>query len=188
MRLEYGSRITQFQGKSEASSAIVSLLLGSELYISAAILVGFVPMESEPAILPVLRHWTGLGRKLLLPAFVRHTKSYALAEVKALDGSALVPGKYGILEPREEIPRQQPPYTFSEPAIWLVPGVAFSPGGLRLGRGGGYYDRLLDSSNGVKIAVCFDCQLAEELPATRQDAKMDYILTESCITKCTHAS
>ena len=185
MRATYESRISRFGGKSEASSAIVSLLLGSEFYIKAAILVGFMPMESEPALLPVLRDWLGRGRRLLLPTYHRQAKSYGLAEVKSLDDSALVSGKYGILEPREEIPRQLPPYTFPAPAIWLVPGLAFTRSGLRLGRGGGYYDRLLDGSNGVRIAVCFDCQLAADLPATRQDATMDYILTESCITQCT---
>ena len=185
MRRAYNATVAGFAGKSAASSAIVSNLQSSELYSSALMLVCFMPMECEPNIMPLMMHWLTVGRRLLLPVFDRDRKSYALAEVQGLDERYLTKGNYGILEPRDDIPRQQPPYTFSVPALWLVPGIAFTRTGLRLGRGGGYYDRLLEGASGVKIGVCFDCQLAESLPVTWQDATMDYILTESCITKCT---
>ena len=185
MRRAYNATISGFAGKSTASSAIVSNLQSSELYSSALMLVCFMPIECEPNIMPLMMHWLKGGRRLLLPAFDRDRKCYALAEVQGFDERYLTKGKYGILEPRDEIPRQQPPYTFSVSALWLVPGIAFTRTGLRLGRGGGYYDRLLEGASGVKIGVCFDCQLAESLPVTRQDVTMDYILTESCITKCT---
>ena len=184
VRQAYNATVADFAGKSAASSAIVSNLSSSELFSSALMLVCFMPMEREPNIMPLMMHWLKAGRRLLLPAFDCDTKQYALAEVQGLDERYLTKGKYGILEPREEIPRQQPPYTFSAPALWLVPGIAFTRTGLRLGRGGGFYDRLLEGASGVKIGVCFDCQLAESLPVTRRDATMDYILTESCITKC----
>ena len=185
MRRAYSATVAGFAGKSAASSAIVSNLTSSELYSSALMLVCFMPMECEPNIMPLMMHWLKVGRRLLLPAFDHDRKCYALAEVKGFNERYLTKGKYGILEPREEIPRQQPPYPFSAPALWLVPGIAFTRTGRRLGRGGGFYDRLLEGSSGVKIGVCFDCQLAESLPVTRQDITMDYILTESCLTKCT---
>lgn len=185
MRHEYMQIVSRFNGKSEASSALVSNLLDSNLYSSASILIGFMPMECEPNILPLLTHWIESGRTLLLPSFVQSTGNYGLAEVRGFGEQYLIKGKYGILEPCEKIPRQLPPYTFPKPAIWLVPGIAFARNGLRLGRGGGYYDRLLAASTGVKIGVCFSCQLAESIPSTRQDVVMDYTLTESCITKCT---
>ena len=185
MRRAYNATIADFAGKTAASSAIVSNLQSSELYSSALMLVCFMPMECEPNIMPLMMYCLKSGRRLLLPAFDHDTKCYALAEVKGFDERYLTKGNYGILEPREEIPRQQPPYAFSTPALWLVPGIAFTRTGLRLGRGGGFYDRLLEGSSGVKIGVCFDCQLAGSLPATRQDATMDYILTESCLTTCT---
>ena len=185
MRVAYKATIADFAGKDAASSAIVSNLQSSELYSSALMLVCFMHLECEPNMMPLMMHWLKIGRRLLLPAFDRDRKCYALAEVKGFDERYLTKGKYGIWEPREEIPRQQPPYSFSAPTLWLVPGIAFTRTGLRLGRGGGFYDRLLEGSSSVKIGVCFDCQLAESLPVTRQDMTMDYILTESCITKCT---
>ena len=185
MRRAYSATVTDFAGKDAASSAIVSNLTSSELYSSALMLVCFMPMECEPNIMPLMMHWLKVGRRLLLPAFDCAKECYALAEVKGFNERYLTKGKYGILEPSEEIPRQQPPYTFSAPTLWLVPGIAFTRTGLRLGRGGGFYDRLLEGSSSVKIGVCFDCQLADSLPVTRHDATMDHILTESCITKCT---
>lgn len=64
----------------------------------------------------------------------------------------------------------------------LIPGVAFSSVGERLGRGKGFYDRYLKNYKGFKIGVCFDCQISEvPLPTDSWDIKMDYIITE---TKC----
>lgn len=64
----------------------------------------------------------------------------------------------------------------------LIPGVAFSSVGERLGRGKGFYDRYLKNYIGFKIGVCFDCQVSEaSLPTDSWDIKMDYIITE---TKC----
>jgi 5-formyltetrahydrofolate cyclo-ligase len=58
----------------------------------------------------------------------------------------------------------------------IIPGLAFSPDGSRLGRGKGFYDRLLPKINAPKIAVCFDFQLLDTLPTDEWDVKMDAIV------------
>ena len=60
----------------------------------------------------------------------------------------------------------------------IVPGVAFDTKFNRLGRGKGYYDRFLQRVSAVKIGVCFDFQLLDEIPADIYDVKMDYIISE----------
>ena len=66
--------------------------------------------------------------------------------------------------------------------VILVPGVAFDDRGRRLGRGAGYYDRYLASYQARRrrplvAAVCFSCQVVEEVPCEAHDMRMDAVLT-----------
>ena len=67
----------------------------------------------------------------------------------------------------------------------IIPGVAFDPEtGVRLGRGGGYYDRLLASPGfrAVTVGACFDLQLVAGLPAEEHDQRVDLVVSESALT------
>jgi 5-formyltetrahydrofolate cyclo-ligase len=68
----------------------------------------------------------------------------------------------------------------AEIAAIIVPGLAFTKRGQRLGRGGGYYDRYLASlpATTMKIGVCFALQIVETLPIEHHDQKMDVVITE----------
>jgi 5-formyltetrahydrofolate cyclo-ligase len=91
------------------------------------------------------------------------------------DFSHLQRGLFGVREPakRDEIP-------LCHADVILVPGLAFDRKGARLGRGGGFYDRLLadPTLSARKVAVCFLCQLVERVPVELHDAKVDAIVTE----------
>lgn len=66
----------------------------------------------------------------------------------------------------------------------LVPGLAFSMDGKRLGKGGGYYDKFLDREpNHLKIALAYDFQLLERIPAEEHDQTVNYIVTEERLIK-----
>lgn len=65
-----------------------------------------------------------------------------------------------------------------KPHMLLVPGLAFTEQGHRLGRGGGYYDRYLGSFKGTKLGICYEGQLRNKLPQESHDALVDYIVTE----------
>lgn len=58
----------------------------------------------------------------------------------------------------------------------IVPGVAFDRRGARMGRGKGFYDRLLTGAEVAKIGVCFDFQLVEEVPTDDHDVMMDGVI------------
>ena len=60
----------------------------------------------------------------------------------------------------------------------IVPGVAFDKKGRRLGRGKGFYDRLLQSAKATKIGVGYEFQLVDDIPAEDHDVPMDIIITE----------
>ena len=60
----------------------------------------------------------------------------------------------------------------------IVPGLAFTRTGCRLGYGGGFYDRFLTKANVVSIGLGFDKQIINQLPHNKDDSILDYIVTE----------
>ena len=84
----------------------------------------------------------------------------------------LATGAYGIAEPIGE------PFTdYAAIGLVVVPGVAFDAEGHRLGRGKGYYDKLLPLIAAPKIGICFPFQLIEEVPAEPFDIRMDAVIS-----------
>jgi len=61
----------------------------------------------------------------------------------------------------------------------LVPGLYFTPGGKRLGRGMGFYDRLLENYAGQSLSLCFDEQIKADLPSEDHDVLIDLLICES---------
>lgn len=93
--------------------------------------------------------------------------------------AALVPGRWGILEPDPQQSRKVP---IEDLAAVVVPGVAFDRRGHRLGYGKGYYDGALAEFKGQKIGVAFSVQISEEFfPTEDHDVAMDYVVTERFI-------
>ena len=86
----------------------------------------------------------------------------------------LRPGRFGIGEPAEV----SPTVDVSEVDVFLVPGVAFSREGHRLGRGRGFYDRALENSSAVKVGIAYSVQIFQEVPTELNDIKMNYVVTE----------
>lgn len=93
--------------------------------------------------------------------------------IRFYDGGKMISGFKGIMEP--EGGRVVNP---QKGDLMLLPGLAFSWAGDRLGYGGGYYDRYLAicREQPYKIGLCYPCQLVPELPAEEHDIKMDEIL------------
>ena len=61
----------------------------------------------------------------------------------------------------------------------IVPGVAFDRNGNRLGRGKGFYDRLLAGSSALKVGICYPFQLIDDIPSESHDVRMDVIITDT---------
>lgn len=94
-------------------------------------------------------------------------------ELLPYDRSRLEFGSFHIEEPQGD-----DTYPIDDIEVVIVPGVAFDRKGRRLGRGKGFYDRLLQSAKITKIGVGYDFQLLEELPMEDHDVAMDMVITE----------
>jgi 5-formyltetrahydrofolate cyclo-ligase len=104
--------------------------------------------------------------------FDRIQKAY-LARVISDVEKDVCHGYFGIREPNHACPF----VTWKWLDLILVPGVAFDLSGRRVGRGKGYYDRLLTSLRGLSCGVAFDEQIVDAIPTTRHDRTVDCILT-----------
>lgn len=98
------------------------------------------------------------------------------------DEQQLCSGAFGVMEPDVEHV-SLPLYLPSGNVVpMLVPGVAFSKNGDRIGYGKGYYDRYMVRHPEVNtVGICFTCQLLDEIPAESQDIAMHQIVTEEQI-------
>ena len=85
----------------------------------------------------------------------------------------LAPGRWGIWEPTDEAPLLS---DYSRLDLVVVPGVAFSSDGKRLGRGKSFYDRFLPLvPRAAFVGVCYPCQVVEQIPADPWDIGMDIV-------------
>ena len=96
------------------------------------------------------------------------------------DPARLVRHPFGMLEPAADL-EQIDPATLD---LVLVPGVAFSRRGIRLGFGGGYYDRFLRTTPAHRIGILYDCCLTATLPHHDHDQWMDWLVTPVQTVNC----
>ena len=146
---------------------------------SAHTVLFFAPLPDELDVWPVLELSLALGTTCALPFFDVREKTYGARVLNNL-ATEIIAGKFGVREPAAgcaEMPLDQ----FD---LVLVPGMAFDLSGNRLGRGRGFYDRLLEKVSGIKCGVGYDFQLLEKIPAEPHDAKVDFMLTPSrCVRR-----
>ena len=114
-----------------------------------------------------------------MPWFDAANQRYAASGLRDFDAD-LATGRFGILEPKPEAIR---PAAADQIDVALAPGLAFDETGNRLGRGMGYFDRLLQETSGARIALAFDFQLLGEVPTEAHDTRMDFIVTETRLIK-----
>lgn len=136
---------------------------------------GYVPVQGEPGSLELLDAVRAAGCRLLLPIVV----GAAPLEWAEYDGAAtLRTARFGLREPAG--PRLGPG-VIAEADAMLVPALAVDRRGVRLGRGGGHYDRSLPLVSGSTelVGVVRDTELVNELPAEEHDARVTSVLTPS---------
>ena len=139
---------------------------------SAQTILFYAPLPDELDVWLLLEKLLPAKKTCALPAFDGATQSYSARRVTNLE-TDIFTGKFGVSEPLSscgEIPLNR----FD---LVLVPGLAFDLNGHRLGRGRGYYDRILPAASGIKCGVAYDFQLLGKIPAEAHDAQVDFIVT-----------
>lgn len=158
--------------RTSASAELCERLCEQNVWHAAKSVLLFAPLPDEPDVWPLLAEALAANKIVALPSFVPGTNVYTARRIvdPARD---LVMGKFGIREGADLSPEME----LNQLDLVLVPGVAFDSHGRRLGRGKGFYDRLLAGVRGTKCGVAFDEQIVDAVPVEPLDISLNCILT-----------
>ncbi|MGY1741734.1 MULTISPECIES: 5-formyltetrahydrofolate cyclo-ligase [unclassified Blastococcus] len=158
--------------RAAAAAAVTSALLRG--LAGRRTVAAFCPDEDEPGSGRLPAAFTQLGARVLLPVVSDGDPQLRWA----VDTGRLAPGRFGLMEPLG--PRLGPTALGTAEAV-VVPAVAVDRAGVRLGRGGGYYDRALVHTrpDALLIAVVYDDELLDALPAEPHDRRVGVVVTPS---------
>ena len=133
----------------------------------------YLASPQEIDLSPFVRKMLTMEVKIVAPRW--NGETYELAVLRGLDDTHLRQGPMGILEPTEaEIVSPK------EVEAWLVPGLAFTRSGKRLGYGGGWYDRLLAEApkDVVKLGIAHVFQVVDDLPSEPHDILLSGVVND----------
>jgi 5-formyltetrahydrofolate cyclo-ligase len=164
------------------SGEICRRLVGTKAWKEAGAVLIFLSMPSEVDTAPIIAAARKEGKAVACPRVDGGSIAFHLLP----DGAMLTPGVFGIREPDASSPRFDWGTGLDGGRILIVvPGLAFDGNRRRLGRGKGFYDRILAEA-GVRapgrttaLAVCFSGQLLDEVPHGPSDLPVDLIVTEN---------
>jgi 5-formyltetrahydrofolate cyclo-ligase len=165
------------------SSAITERLLQLPEYKQSGVVLGYMNFGAEFASELLIQKALADGKRLALPRVNHHTNQLDLYWVDDLENQ-LELGLWEIREPIVE--RCERLNTLNEVEFALLPGVAFTRDGARLGYGGGFYDKLLArmTHRPALVAAAFALQIVEQIPQEATDVKVEWIFTEQETIAC----
>jgi 5-formyltetrahydrofolate cyclo-ligase len=158
--------------REEAARAARELLEKQEEWRAAKSILFFAPMADELDVWPLLNDALQAGKTIGFPKFTADNALYTVCRVENGDRDFTI-GKFSIREPAEHCPELD----INRLDFVLVPGIAFDLQGRRLGRGRGFYDRMLASVRGTTCGVAFDQQIIPKVPVEPHDILLNRILT-----------
>jgi 5-formyltetrahydrofolate cyclo-ligase len=165
---------------SKKSKKIRDLLFELNEFRKAHCILFYVSYDHEVHTHDMIKEALSLKKSVVVPVSNTVKKTLLLSNLTCFDD--LLPGAYGILEPKgksiEEV-------SIDCVDLVIVPGVAFDVRGNRLGHGKGYYDSLLRNAAAVElVALAFEFQIVEKIPVEPHDVPVDIIVTEKRIINC----
>jgi 5-formyltetrahydrofolate cyclo-ligase len=170
----------QQQEKDAVSERIVRRFMDLPEYEKAGTVMFYVDVRDEVRTRQALPEALASGKRIVVPYCL--DGELELFWLENMDELEL--GMYRILEPKVELrdvaAKRLTPTNLD---LVMVPGVAFDRKGGRTGHGKGYYDKLLQHArkDAPLIALSFECQLFEEIPAESHDIFMDKVVTEDAV-------
>lgn len=159
----------------EENAGITENILSMPEYAGARSIFCYMAAGGEADLSALMKDALARGKRVFVP----HTMENGIMEpVELLEGDRLVPRMYGIAEP--EILRPGKP---SDMDMAVIPGLACTPEGVRLGQGGGYYDRFLAEFKGSCVMACPERFVYVRLPHEPHDYRVPLIATESTVIR-----
>lgn len=151
------------------STAVVKQILYSEVWQQAHTVLLYCALPDEVSLRQLIEHAIAEQKQVILPVVNGETLLLRQYDPKHM----AIQGRFQIEEPTAEAP------LFTQTSaldLAIIPGRGFTATGARMGRGKGFYDRLLPQLKCPKWGVAFDCQILEELPTDPWDVPMDRVI------------
>ena len=141
----------------------------------------YVSFGSEVATHEMINRCFNTGKKVVVPLVDKQKRRLIPYRINSFDHD-LTNGTMGILEPKKDRCREVLP---KDVDIAIVPGLAFSEDGWRIGYGGGFYDRFLRELKIKTVSLAFEMQIIDHLPfSPHYDVPVGCIVTEKRIVHC----
>lgn len=152
----------------EASRKLGEMFRQTEQYQNAATIYGYLPYNQEVRTVPMLEQAIRDGKRVAVPKVYGDDMKFIYMD----DLSQVALGYANIPEPIAD-----GPVADDKTALVLMPGMAFTKNGDRMGYGGGFYDKFLASEpDHPTVALCYGFQMVEQLPTEEYDIPVDCVL------------
>ncbi len=183
-KLAYQMRKQQ-QNRTMLSARIASRVTGLISYQTAKTVMCYIHCRSEVETGALIHRIQADGKRCVVPFCTTDLSNNRILGLWRLDNiDELVPGTWGIPEPPKTRWNETEKQVLPEQLDFIiVPGVAFSSQGARLGNGAGYYDRLFEKlpSQTIRCGIGFEVQLQPDLIMDAHDVYMHWVVTESSV-------
>lgn len=155
------------------SSVITEKVTGHPWFQESASIYCYVDFDSEVKTRALIETALVMRKQVFVPKVQGSEMEFY--PISALEQLKI--GSFGILEPEAHLP--VPVEKEGAAVLMIMPGVAFDCERNRIGYGGGYYDRYLKKHAGFRtIALAFECQITDRLPAEETDIRPECVITE----------
>jgi len=164
------------------SSAVAERLFALSQFKQAGVIMFYLDFRNEVQTGDMIKEVLRVGKRVVIP--ITDAKNVRLIPSEILDFPGdVVPGTWGILEPKPECVR---PVDAKDIDLVVVPGVAFDVKGNRLGYGGGFYDRFNPTTrpDSTLVALAFELQVLPDVYPEAHDYKVHYVITEDRVIDC----
>ena len=152
----------------EAGIRLGELFLNCPEYKAAKTIYGYLPYNQEVRTVPMLEQAMKDGKRVAVPKCYGDTMRFIYMD----DLSKVELGYANIPEPIAD-----EPVADDKTALVLMPGLAFTEDGNRMGYGGGFYDKFLAAEpDHPTVALCYDFQMVDYIPTDDYDIPVDRVL------------
>lgn len=167
IRIRSQKSILSDEEKTQAARAAFEILERHASFMMAEHILMYHSLPDELSTRSFIEKWSG-RKHFYLPRV-----NGVNLEILPYDRSTLRLGAFHIEEPQGDETAD-----INDIELIIVPGVAYDREGNRVGRGKGYYDRLLATSKATTIGMAYDFQLVDEIDAEPHDIKVDFVITD----------
>lgn len=154
----------------KADLKIFEQIIDTDAYQNAQTIFCFVSTKDEINTHPILKHALTNGKCVTVPKCIGNGTMHAY-QIQSF--SDLESGKYGILEPKKYCSKIEP----NNIDLAIIPCLSCNSKGYRIGYGGGFYDRYIHNETFIKLTICYEQLMREDIPFEDFDEKVDMIIS-----------